>query len=293
MININNEKLISIVLPTYNGSKCIKNSIESVLNQTYTNFELIIVNDASTDNTLDIINDYAKKDNRIKIINNDVNKKLPASLNVGFREAKGEYLTWTSDDNKYHKDALYIMADELNDNPNIDMVYANFNRIKIDGTFIEEVKFEDPDKLKYYNVIGACFLYRNSMKEKIGEYDEELFLAEDYEYWIRVYLNGNIKHIDKTLYDYSMHEKSLTSTRVKEVLKATIKTKLKHEKELLKKCINQSERNEYYRMNLYYINDINEYKKMRKNYYKNDIIYFIQDIIKRVKNKILGKGHLV
>ena len=86
------DKLVSIVLPTYNGQKYIKDAIDSVLAQSYQNWELIIVNDCSQDNTLKIINEYAQKDSRIKIINNDVNKKLPASLNIGFEAAKGDII---------------------------------------------------------------------------------------------------------------------------------------------------------------------------------------------------------
>ena len=89
---------VSIVLPTYNGSKFLSRSIESVQEQAETDWELIIVNDCSTDNTLDIAQKYAQQDKRISVITNEQNKKLPASLNVGFSRAKGKYLTWTSDD---------------------------------------------------------------------------------------------------------------------------------------------------------------------------------------------------
>ena len=96
----------SIVLPTYNGEEFLSNSIESVINQTFQDWELIIVNDCSTDNSLSIAEEYFKKDNRIRIINNAENKKLPESLNIGFREAKGDYFTWTSDDNEYYPNAI-------------------------------------------------------------------------------------------------------------------------------------------------------------------------------------------
>lgn len=85
---------ISIVLPTYNGEKYLKQSIESILGQTYTDWELIVVNDCSTDSTQEIIDFYRKKDTRIRTIFNYTNQKLPESLNIGFREAKGEYFTW-------------------------------------------------------------------------------------------------------------------------------------------------------------------------------------------------------
>ena len=283
----NDNKKISIVLPTYNGSKCIKNSIDSIINQTYTNFELIIVNDASTDNTLDIISDFAKKDNRIKIINNDVNKKLPTSLNVGFREASGDYLTWTSDDNKYYKDALFIMADELNNNPNIDMVYADFNRVNLNGEVLKVEYLREPDYLKYHNTIGACFLYRSEMYIKIGEYDENLFLAEDYDYWLRMYLNGKLKHIHKVLYDYGVHENSLSNKRLKDVIKATIKVKKKHEEDLIKTCKNKDERIDYYLTMLSHTEDDKIlFNEMKKEYINRDFDFKLYSFKESIKNSI-------
>ena len=85
--------MVSIILPTYNGEAYIAQSIESILSQTYKKFELIIVNDCSTDHTLEIIQRYKEKDARIRVINNIVNKKLPCSLNIGFSDARGDYLS--------------------------------------------------------------------------------------------------------------------------------------------------------------------------------------------------------
>src|ERR1017187_1387375 len=103
------QPVISIVLPTYNGSKYIRTSIDSCLHQTFPNFELIIVNDCSTDDTASIVEEYVAKDDRIKIIHNIQNKKLPLSLNKGFEIAKGKYFTWTSDDNYYAPHALQTL----------------------------------------------------------------------------------------------------------------------------------------------------------------------------------------
>ena len=107
---------ISVVLPVYNGQKYVGKAIQSVINQTYYNWELIVVNDCSTDRTLDVIRDFANNDSRIIIINNETNQKLPRSLNVGFSAASGEYYTWTSDDNLFHEDAFEKMVNILNKN---------------------------------------------------------------------------------------------------------------------------------------------------------------------------------
>src|SRR5574344_1693507 len=115
-------ELVSIVLPVYNGEKYLAQSIESVLNQTYENIELIIVNDCSTDNSRDIAQKYANKNSGIKIIDNTENKKLPASLNIGFEAANGEYYTWTSDDNYYEPTAIEKMVQYLKTKPTDGMV---------------------------------------------------------------------------------------------------------------------------------------------------------------------------
>ena len=93
--------VVSIVLPSYNGKKYIRESIESVLAQTFPYWELVLVDDCSTDGTGAVMDAYASKDSRIRVIHNATNQRLPRSLNIGFRETWGEYLTWTSDDNRY------------------------------------------------------------------------------------------------------------------------------------------------------------------------------------------------
>ena len=107
------DDLISIVLPIYNGEKYMKQSIDSVINQTYANWELLIVDDGSTDNTAAIAREYAEKDNRIKYYKNPQNMRLPKTLNRGFSLATGDYLTWTSDDNYYYPTALEKMYTTL------------------------------------------------------------------------------------------------------------------------------------------------------------------------------------
>ena len=105
-----NSKLVSIVLPVYNGERYLEDAIESVLGQTYTNLELIIVDDKSTDDSLNIANKYRILDKRVRIIANEENIKLPKSLNKGFEVAQGDYLTWTSDDNIYYQEATGLLV---------------------------------------------------------------------------------------------------------------------------------------------------------------------------------------
>ena len=102
---------VTVIIPTYNSVEFLDSTIASIMNQSigFENIELIIVDDCSNDNTFQITEEYSSCDNRIRVIHNVCNQKLPESLNIGFRQAKGEYLTWTSDDNMYLPDALKIM----------------------------------------------------------------------------------------------------------------------------------------------------------------------------------------
>ena len=207
---------ISIILPTYNGSKYIRQSIDSCLNQTYKNLELIIVDDGSSDKTPGIIKSY--KDKRIKYIRHKKNKGLPFALNTGFANATGEYLTWTSDDNQYLPEAIEKMLSYLNSDKKIDFVYADyFNYISETGEKLL-VKMKDSNILVKENVIGPCFLYSRTVYKNIGDYNAKYFLVEDYEYWIRVYKKYSLVHCPYPLYVYRSHSKSLTNNSYWEVI---------------------------------------------------------------------------
>ncbi len=209
-------KKVSIVLPTYNGEKYIRIALDAILAQTYTNWELIIVDDCSTDNTNRIVNEYAQKDSRIKVIKNDVNKKVAASLNIGFSQASGDYYTWTSDDNYYYPDALEVMAEFLEKNPDYGMVYAISDMVDESGKKYAEwgAAPATPEKIFDANYIGACFMYTKETAQNVGEYTQGVDLVEDHEYWLRIGLMTKIANIPQRLYVYRLHSKSLTGQNI-------------------------------------------------------------------------------
>jgi len=215
--------LVSVILPTFNGARYLRESIESCLEQTYTNIEIIIVDDCSTDATASIVKSY--DDHRIKYIRHNENKKLPSSLNTGFANASGEYLTWTSDDNYYVQTAIEEMVHFLDDNPDIDFVCTDYFTINemLDTNVIE--KSENFEDLIYSNIVGACFLYRRNIYDTLGGYNTKLFLCEDYEYWVRIYINNyKMKRLRRKLYYYRIHSNSLTSTaKARSMLKVELK----------------------------------------------------------------------
>lgn len=206
--------LISIVLPVYNGEKFLRESIESVLAQTYVNWELLILDDCSTDSTSKIAEEYVQKDARIKYYRNKENLRLPKNLNKGFSLAKGSYLTWTSDDNRYRPNALEKMYSALNKNEDVQFAFSSFRIMDAKDKDIEMyiVSEKDEKKIVGFNVVGACFLYKREVYEVVGDYDPDMILVEDYDYWQRVFMKFKAVAITDVLYDYRRHEGALSST---------------------------------------------------------------------------------
>ncbi|TXE05843.1 glycosyltransferase [Gelidibacter salicanalis] len=205
------KKLVSIILPVFNGEQFLAQSINSCLAQSYKNIELIIVNDASTDSSYSIIEGFANKDNRVRAIHNATNKKLPASLNIGHRTAQGTLMTWTSDDNVYAPNAIEEMVISIENN-NADIVYSNLYHIDEHNDIKGKYIYCKTRTILLDNIIGACFLYRKEVYENLGGYDELLHGIEDYDFWLQASRKYEFSHIDKFLYYYRKHGNSLSSS---------------------------------------------------------------------------------
>lgn len=245
------EELISIVLPVYNGEKYLRESIDSVLAQTYKNWELLIVDDCSTDSSAAIAKEYASKDRRIYYYRNENNLRLPRNLNKGFRLAKGDYLTWTSDDNKFKPTALEKMYDALKNNQNAQFVFASCRVINSEGEEIEYIMVDDKRKKQIvgHNVVGACFMYTRKAYEEVGEYNPDFTLVEDYDYWQRIYAKFNAVAISDILYEYRWHDGALTSTMKKDAFNKTLEKMLLKNRPLFGKI--DVESNYYFYQGLY------------------------------------------
>jgi glycosyltransferase involved in cell wall biosynthesis len=204
-----NSKLVSIVLPVYIGARFLSQSIDSCLHQTYCNIELIVVDDGSEDNSVDIVNSY--DDDRIKLIRHETNRKLPAALNTGFNHTSGVYLTWTSHDNYYPPTAIAEMVNFLEENPHIHFVFTDDYYVDEADQMLGVVKRGPIERLAAECCVGGGFLYTRTAYEKVGPYNERTFLAEDYDYWLRVSAYFPIAHLARPLYYYRQHPASLTS----------------------------------------------------------------------------------
>ena len=207
------DPLISIILPVFNGENYLTQSIESCLNQTYSNIELIIIDDCSYDRTPEIIEKYTLRDNRVRLLKNTENLKLPKSLNVGHDVAKGKFITWTSHDNIFNEDALELMYHEIQ-RYSVDIVYADMIIINEQNDFEKFFKNPEIEDILFCNPVGACFLYKREVYLKLNGYNDKLFLVEDYDFWLRGYLNFSFFHIPKYLYKFRVHSDSLSFGRI-------------------------------------------------------------------------------
>lgn len=220
---------VSIILPTYNGEQYLKQAIDSIFAQTCSDWELILVDDCSTDGTSHIADQYAASDSRVRVIHNKQNERLPKSLNIGFSVAIGKYLTWTSDDNLYMPEAIAEMAGYLDQHAEAAMVRCDMQIINSEGEITGLSGIYTDEKMYTYNCLGACFLYRKEVREQIGDYDTDTFCVEDYDYWLRVMdCFGQIVPIHKVLYQYRRHEGSLSEMRKMQVLDQLTKLRIRY-----------------------------------------------------------------
>ena len=225
----NNMPKVSIVLPSYNGERYIRESIESVIKQTFTDWELIIVDDCSTDSTLHIAEEYAGWEERIRVIHKEENQKLPEALNIGFRHAAGEYLTWTSDDNMYLSRALEEMSRYLDEHEEVPMVCTGMLFMNENMQYVKEFMPYNAVQMRVQDTVGACFMYRREVLAEVGEYSKEFFCVEDYEYWIRILIKyGSIGYIPNIFYLYRRQKNSLTIEKAERIRHMNSKLRCKY-----------------------------------------------------------------
>jgi glycosyltransferase involved in cell wall biosynthesis len=210
MFNIPKPK-ISIVLPTYNQAHFLYQALEGIFSQTYQYYELIVVDDGSTDCTAELIAKYREQHSFTRI--QQKNQGLPRALNAAFLVAAGDYLTWTSSDNIMLPEMLEVLSSALDADSTVGLVYAD--RYIMDELGRDLGRFNlpeyDPDLLLHCNLVQCCFLYRRDCQHAVGLYDPEFHYGEDWEYWIRISQLFAMKHIPQALYRYRVHSTSMTS----------------------------------------------------------------------------------
>jgi len=183
-------ELISVVLPVFNGEETIKETVNSVLNQTFRNWELIVINDGSQDATLEIVSSI--KDERIKVFSYP-NKGQPASRNRGIARAKGEYISFIDADDLWTADKLEAQYQALRDNPQAAVAYSWTDWIDESGQLLSCGSYisENGDVfaqllLQDFIANGSNPLIRRQALLNVGNFDESLSNAHDWDMWLRL-----------------------------------------------------------------------------------------------------------
>jgi glycosyltransferase involved in cell wall biosynthesis len=212
---MNNNPLISIVIPSFNGSNFLAKAIDSVLRQDYKNIELILINDCSTDNSLKIMREYQEKNtSKIKLINNQKNLGLSATLNKAFSFANGEVFGWISDDNIFDDRAISKMLSKMFANypDSYDVIYGNYQLIDNLGKVTMNVKVGKIDKIIFKYAIGPCFIFKKECFDITGGFNEDYKMCEDYYFILQLYnMNFKFAKIDDFLFKFRIHNGQMSS----------------------------------------------------------------------------------
>jgi len=195
--------IISAILPVYNGEEHLEKCINSVLKQTFTDFEFIIVDDASTDNTSQILKEFAMKDARVKIITHKVNQKQTAAANTAINNTKGKYLARMDADDIALPIRFKKQFEFLEVNPNVGMVGSWTDTISETGKIIGQWKTaSEPAVLNWNLLFGTSFAHasvmiRSSIVKEVGLYQAPE--AEDYDLWSRISRVADIANLPEVL----------------------------------------------------------------------------------------------
>lgn len=195
---------VSVIMPAFNCEKHIAQTIESVLSQTYRDFELIVVDDGSTDNTKEVVKDYLR-DKRIKYIYQN-NRGISAARNKGFAKSYGEYIAFLDSDDLWYSNKLEEQVRLLDMNQDIGLTNCSVNYVDENSNVIgkEECKVIDDvtDLLFKGNLVtgsASAVMLRRICLEKVGLFDIDLFISADVDMWIRNLLHFKMSHMNRIL----------------------------------------------------------------------------------------------
>ena len=221
------KNLITVYITNYNYGRYLKQAIESVLNQTYKKFELIIIDDGSTDESKKTI-DLFKNQPNVKIIYQH-NKGLAISNNIALEQANGEYIIRLDADDFFDRNALKILVNEF-DSPKVGVVFGDWYNTNEHGDIVSiERRHDFNEEVKLFDqpAHGACTMFRVKHLRKIKGYDNSLRRQDGYEIWFRILKICKVKNINVPIFYYRKHGESITDDETRllktraEVLKKT------------------------------------------------------------------------
>lgn len=225
--------LVSVIIPVYNREATVGRAVMSVLNQSYTNFELIIVDDCSNDNSLNVIREF--QDERIRVITLERNSGANAARNKGIIAAKGQYIAFQDSDDAWDRDKLKIQLQEMMSRE-LSACFCAYRLIDSIGESVVPEDFEDKEKYetKLINVLSSCnvvgtptLMVKKDIFDKIGYFDEEMPRLQDYEFVIRLAQKEKIGYIACPLV-LVYHSQISISTNLEALCEAVILLLIKH-----------------------------------------------------------------
>lgn len=225
--------LISVVMPAHNAEKHIKKAIESILGQTFKNFELIIVNDASTDKTLSIIKSYARRDPRIRVVNNRKNLDIARSLNKGIEVAKSEIIARMDADDISLPNRLEVQHKAINSSKRIAVVGANIVVMDPKEKDISARSYPENSKdlkacfFKYSPFAHPVVMFRKKIFDKVGRYNPEYSPTEDLDLWFRMGIKHEFKSVPQLLLRYRLSEASSSHSIIRRLEMLVFRIRIK------------------------------------------------------------------
>ena len=228
MMCISDTPLVSIIMSVYNSQKTLARALESIVSQTYQNIEIIIVDDASEDCSIDIIREYAAKNSKIKLMQNNNNMGLAWSLNRAIINSKGVYIARMDSDDRSHPARIERQVLFLENNLEVEVLGTASNYVDADHDFVKTVFMPEHHKdcvsilPKTTPFIHPTVVIRRAFFDKVGFYDESLRKAQDYELWSRGARCARYANIPEILLDYTMPNNKPYKTIFQEVRVRTI-----------------------------------------------------------------------
>ena len=212
-----NQPLVSVILTVYNGSKFLRQALESIFSQSYSHFELIVVDDASTDNTPDILANYT--DPRVHILRNDKNCGPYQSANNGIRLAKGQFVARHDADDVSLPDRFRLQVERMLSEPSLGLLGTSYHLIDSAGKIIDtSIMPTRNDELQVRILEGNIFcqgtvMIRKEIAERIGFYRDDYPVSQDYDLWLRLAEKSRIANLATPLYLFRFHPESISRTK--------------------------------------------------------------------------------